>query len=101
MPKHYTPVDETLIPTGEIADVAGTPFDFTTAKPIGRDIGQEHEQLKFGGGYDHNWVLDNPNDGEMVFAAQVYEPTTRACAGSPDDRTGHSILLRQFSRRPV
>ena len=72
--KHYTPVDETLIPTGEIAEVAGTPFDFTTAKPIGRDIGHEHQQLTFGLGYDHNWVLGN--DGKLVTAASVHEPTT-------------------------
>jgi aldose 1-epimerase len=73
--KHYTPVDETLIPTGEIAAVEGTPFDFTTAKPIGRDIGQEHQQLTFGGGFDHNWVLGNDEE-EIVTAATVYEPTT-------------------------
>jgi aldose 1-epimerase len=73
--KHYTPVDETLIPTGAIAPVAGTPFDFTTAKPIGLDIEQDHPQLTFGGGFDHNWVLGN-EAGEMVLAATVYEPTT-------------------------
>ena len=72
----YTPVDETLIPTGELAPVKGTPFDFTTAKPIGRDIGAEDEQLAFGGGYDHNFVLaDAPRD-EPAVAAVVYEPTT-------------------------
>jgi len=73
--RQFTPVDETLIPTGEIAGVAGTPFDFTTAKPIGRDIGAEHPQLKIGRGYDHNWVLDTPA-GEMGVAAEVYEPTS-------------------------
>lgn len=74
---HYTPVDETLIPTGEIAPVAGTPFDFTEAKPIGRDIEQEHEQLKFGGGYDHNWVLNRPEgDDGLQLAATVYEPSS-------------------------
>jgi aldose 1-epimerase len=75
--KKYTPVDETLIPTGDTPNVAGTPFDFTTAKPIGRDIGMPNEQLKFGKGYDHNFVLDKgstPNG--MTLAASVYEPTT-------------------------
>ena len=73
----FTPVDEGLIPTGELADVSGTPFDFNTAKPIGRDIGKENEQLKFGGGYDHNWVLDKGGkQGEMTLAARVHEPTT-------------------------
>lgn len=73
----YTPVDEGLIPTGELAPVAGTPFDFQTAKPIGRDIDQKHEQLKFGGGYDHNWVLNRPKgDGELSLAARVTEPAS-------------------------
>ena len=75
--QRYTPVDETLIPTGKTPAVQGTPFDFTTAKPIGRDIGADNEQLKFGGGYDHNWVLDKGGQtGEMTLAARVHEPTT-------------------------
>src|SRR5690606_16784690 len=61
-----TPVDDTLIPTGEIAPVEGTPFDFRQPKPIGRDIGAENVQLSHGGGYDHNWVL---NGGGMREAA--------------------------------
>ena len=55
--KAYTPTDDTLIPTGEIAPVEGTPFDFRTMKPIGRDI-RDDEQLVLAHGYDHNWVLD-------------------------------------------
>ena len=75
--KRYTPVDETLIPTGKTVEVQGTPFDFTTAKAIGRDIGQDDEQLKFGGGFDHNWVLDKGGQtGEMTLAASVHEPTS-------------------------
>ena len=73
--KKYTPVDEGLIPTGELASVAGTPFDFTSPKSIGRDIDQDHQQLEFGLGYDHNFVLDkvgNPNGNTL--AARVYEP---------------------------
>nr|WP_236649701.1 aldose epimerase family protein [Rhodopirellula sp. SM50] len=73
--RRFTPVDATLIPTGKTPAVQGTPFDFTTAKPIGRDIAAENEQLKFGGGYDHNWVLDKGGQtGEMTLAATVYEP---------------------------
>ncbi|HZY40261.1 MAG TPA: aldose epimerase family protein [Mucilaginibacter sp.] len=55
---NYTPVDSTLIPTGHIAPVAGTPFDFTKPVSIGSRIGEQNEQLKNGGGYDHNFVLD-------------------------------------------
>lgn len=71
----YTPVDATLIPTGALAAVAGTPFDFTTPHAIGERITGEHEQLAFGGGYDHNFVLD-PNDAELAHAARVLEPAT-------------------------
>ena len=75
--KQYTPVDATLIPTGEIADVAGGPFDFSQPKAIGRDIDVDHEQLRFGAGFDHNWVLDkNGKRRELTLAARVHEPTS-------------------------
>jgi aldose 1-epimerase len=75
--KKFTPIDESMIPTGQLLDVAGTPFDFLTAKPIGRDIGKDDQQLKFGLGYDHNWVLDKGgNPRSMTLAAKVYEPTS-------------------------
>jgi aldose 1-epimerase len=70
----YTPVDATLIPTGEVAKVAGTPFDFQTAKPIGRDIRTSDEQIVRGRGYDHNFVLDKPQAGALSLAARVREP---------------------------
>ena len=69
----YTPVTEGLIPTGKFAPVAGTPFDFTKPTAIGARVNAEDEQMKFGGGYDHNWVLDNQS-GELTLAAKVYEP---------------------------
>lgn len=72
----FTPVDATLIPTGEIRKVAGTPFDFTKPTAIGARIGAQDEQLKFGGGYDHNWVIDQKKPGELTLAARVTEPTT-------------------------
>ena len=57
--------------------VVGTPFDFTTTKAIGRDIGQQDEQLTFGLGYDHNWILDKGGkEGELSLAAQVREPSS-------------------------
>ena len=59
----YTPVDTTLIPTGALADVGGTAFDFRVAKPIGQDIERSEKQLALGGGYDHNWALDNADQG--------------------------------------
>ena len=72
----YTPVDRGLIPTGELAPVVGTPFDFTTPKPIGQDIGADHPQLDFGGGYDHNFVLRRTEEDVLMQAATVYEPTS-------------------------
>jgi len=70
-------VDEGLIPTGEMPEVQGTPFDFTIAKPIGRDIELDHEQLRYGLGYDHNWVLEKTaNKNNMTLAARVHEPTS-------------------------
>lgn len=75
--KRYTPVDKNLIPTGQLPKVAGTPFDFTTSKAIGKDIGDDNEQLSFGGGYDHNWVLDKDGaSDELALAAEVYEPSS-------------------------
>ena len=71
----FTPVDEGLIPTGELRSVAGTPMDFRRATAIGARIEQADEQLKFGLGYDHNWVL-NRSDGSLRMVARVYEPTT-------------------------
>ena len=71
----YTPIDSTSIPTGELEAVSGTPFDFTKAKAIGRDIGQKNEQLEFGMGFDHNFVLDRNGD-DLSLAARVHEPTT-------------------------
>jgi aldose 1-epimerase len=71
----YTPVDDGLIPTGEIAPVEGTPMDFRKPTPIGERVDNDFEQLKFGNGYDHNWVL-NQADGGLTFAAKVFEPNS-------------------------
>jgi aldose 1-epimerase len=71
----YTPVDKTLIPTGELATVDGTPFDFRKPTPIGARIGSEHTQMQFGRGYDHNWVLARSGGG-LSPAAELYDPKT-------------------------
>jgi len=68
----FTPVDSTLIPTGVIAPVEGTPFDFRTPTAIGARIGADHQQLRVGGGYDHNFVL-RQEDVAMGHAARVVE----------------------------
>jgi aldose 1-epimerase len=75
---NYTPIDSTLIPTGEIAPVANTPFDFTTPHAIGERIRNDNEQLKAGRGYDHNFVLDRPSadDESMIVAAILSDPSS-------------------------
>lgn len=71
----YTPVDDTLIPTGQIAPVAGTVFDFRTPKAIGRDLrtGSE-QQLLYGRGYDHNWVISRAPVKQLREVARVHDP---------------------------
>ena len=73
----FTPVDETLIPTGEIKPVEGTPFDFRKPTAIGARVDDtSDQQIKFGGGYDHNFVLNKEGTKDATLAARVTEPTT-------------------------
>ncbi|MFP3860972.1 MAG: aldose epimerase family protein, partial [Bacteroidales bacterium] len=65
---NFLPVDSSLIPTGEIRSVKDTPMDFTKPKNIGAEINADYDQLKKGKGYDHNWVLNKPEQGEMTLA---------------------------------
>ncbi|MGC3957018.1 MAG: aldose epimerase family protein [Verrucomicrobiota bacterium] len=71
-----TPVDSTLIPTGEIADVTGTPFDFRKPTAIGARIDDPNTVLQYGPGYDHNWVVNQPKPGVVTLQARVTEPTS-------------------------
>ena len=72
----YLHTDETSIPTGEILKVEGTPFDFRSQKPIGQDIDADDEQIRNGNGYDHCFVLNKKEVGELSFAARIVEPHT-------------------------
>jgi len=72
---NITPVDKDLIPTGKLMPVAGTPFDFNKSTAIGARINQDDQQLKFGGGYDHNWVLNN-TDGSLKKVGSLSDATT-------------------------
>jgi aldose 1-epimerase len=71
---HYTPTDPTAIPTGEVAPVDGTPFDFRTPRLIGPGQRSSHPQIVIGRGYDHNFVLNRPDDGDLILAAQLSDP---------------------------
>lgn len=71
---YYIPIDDTSIPTGEIRFVEGTPFDFRQPKPIGQDIEADDTQIKNGAGYDHCFVLNKKEEGELSFAARLTDP---------------------------
>lgn len=88
----FTPVDPTLIPTGEIRSVEGTPFDFLTAHTIGERINDDYEQLKLGNGYDHNFVLDNP--GGVV--AEAYDPVSGRVLHVITDQPGLQLYSGNF-----
>ena len=72
----FIPVDNTCIPTGEILKVEGTPFDFRKPKAVGQDIDADNEQIKNGNGYDHCYVLNKKEEGELSFAARITEPNS-------------------------
>jgi aldose 1-epimerase len=73
--ERFAAIDETLIPTGELRAVAGTPLDFRDPHALGERIGADDEQLRRGGGYDHSWVLDRPVDG-LALAARLRDPAS-------------------------
>ena len=106
----YLPTDETLIPTGAVEPVAGTPMDFVSAKPIGRDIQADFPALKYGKGYDNCWLIDGALPGQLSSCAELYAPesgrvlevlTTQPAvqvytgnwlAGSPKGKCGRSYF---------
>ncbi len=92
---YFTPVDNQLIPTGEIREVAGTPMDFRTIKVVGRDINTEYEQLLFGKGFDHNWVL-NGYKGEVHPVATLYDPMSGRIMDVLTDQPGLQVYSGNF-----
>ena len=90
----YTVADSTLIPTGELAPVAGTPFDFRTATAIGGRIDEPHEQLRFGRGYDHNFVFDRR--GGVQHVARVVEPESGRTLDVSTDQPGVQFYTGNF-----
>jgi len=93
---HYTPVDATLIPTGQIAPVAGPPLDFTTRHRIGERIRDSFQQLVFGRGYDHNFVLDRPDSTSLVLAARVRDPKSGRVLEMLTDQPGIQFYSGNF-----
>lgn len=97
---HFLPVDETMIPTGEIRSVDGSPFDFRTFKEVGRDIGVDDLQLAIGHGYDHCWVFDNPS-GDMHHAATLYDPASGRKMEVYTDEPGMQLYTANFLQSKV
>jgi aldose 1-epimerase len=93
--RNFTPVDETYMTTGEIRPVAGTPFDYTTAHLISDNISADDEQIRFGNGFDHNWVLDNNRDINVV-AACIYNPVNGIKLSVYTDEPGIQVYSGNF-----
>jgi aldose 1-epimerase len=91
----YTPTDSGLIPTGEIAPVAGTPFDFRTMKPIGQDIRDDNQQLLLAHGFDHNWVLNQAPSG-LTLAARAVDPASGRVLTTYTDQPGVQVYTSNF-----
>ena len=91
----YLPVDQTLIPTGELRDVGGTPFDFRESKSIGDDINNEDKQLTFGNGYDHCWVLNKQDEG-IRLVATAYDPVSGRLLEVSSDQPGIQFYSGNF-----
>jgi aldose 1-epimerase len=97
----YTPVDSTLIPTGELRSVQGTPFDFRLGQRIGEHVGDADEQLKFANGYDHNWVLDWPRGAPAAHRpirvnARVKDPESGRVLQVSSDQPGVQFYTGNF-----
>jgi aldose 1-epimerase len=90
----FTPINENLIPTGELAPVEGTPFDFRKPTAVGARINDDNDQLKKGHGYDHNWVLDN--DGKFAEAAEVYDAASGRVLQVLTDQPGIQFYTSNF-----
>lgn len=93
----YTPINDECIPTGEMRPVKGTPFDFSLQKQIGEGLGQENddEQMRFGHGYDHNFVINNRNPG-LNEAAELYDPRSGRHLTVVTDKPGIQFYTGNF-----
>ena len=93
---HFTPIDESSIPTGVILDVAGTPLDFRQRKAIGLEIESEDQQMNFGSGYDHNFVINHSESGSVSLAAEVYSPNSGRVMKVYTDQPGIQFYTGNF-----
>jgi aldose 1-epimerase len=94
--KQITPTNDLLIPTGELMDVEGTPFDFRKPHAIGERVNCDHPQLKAGAGYDHNWAIDREDDGRILKVADVYSPKSGRGMEVYTDQVGLQFYCGNF-----
>lgn len=94
--KAITPVDDYLIPTGEILNIEGTAFDFREPHTIGERINDEHPQLKINSGYDHNWVIEREDDGRIIKVADLYSPKSGRGMEVHTDQIGMQFYSGNF-----
>jgi aldose 1-epimerase len=92
----YTPTDATQIPTGKLVAVAGTPMDFRTLKPIGRDITANYRQLILAHGYDHNWVLNGGGGSTPTLAAKAVDPSSGRVLTASTTEPGVQVYTGNF-----
>lgn len=95
---HFVPIDEHAIPLGHLAEVAGTPFDFRTPKPIGQDIAADHPQIKIAGGFDHTWVLPEGRSCSLTAPiATVTDPATGRKLHCGTSEPGVQVFTANFT----
>lgn len=95
-----TPMNESCTPTGEYMPVEGTPFDFNISHRIGERIGADHPQLQIGPGYDHNYVIDRQEEGEIVFTARLVDPSSGRAMTVHTTEPGVQLYTSNFMPKP-
>lgn len=95
---HFTEADVESIPTGRVLPVEGTPMDFRDYHRVGERIDADYLPLNYGGGYDHNWVLNSPA-GELGPCAEMWDEASRKAYDLPDDPAWRAVLFGQLHRR--
>lgn len=95
----FTPTDERLIPTGEFCSVEGTPMDFRTMKPIGRDLNADYEPLQLAGGYDHNYVLEKQTE-DVELCARLFDPNSKRYMEVYTDLPGLQLYTANMLAEP-
>ncbi len=100
---YYTVIDKDMIPTGEISSVTNTPLDFKRPKRIGNHLNDNHDQIRFANGYDHNFIIDSTKDQyqNLILAAKIYEPTSKRAMAVYTDKPGFQFYTTNVLNTPI